>query len=90
MIGYLYILQSEKSGRYYIGSTNDPARRLAQHQKGSVSATRNKGPWERVSLIEFPTPTLAKKAEYHLKRQKNRHATEQAISGAYSWPSFAE
>ena len=89
-MGYLYILQSAKSGRYYIGSTNDPTRRLTQHQNGSVAATRNKGPWQRVVLIEFPTPTLAKKAEYHLKRQKNRRATEQVISGIYSWPDFTE
>jgi len=88
MTGYLYILQSEISGRYYIGSTNDPARRLSQHQKGSVVATRNKGPWERVALIEFRTPTIAKKAEYHLKRQKNRRAIEQVIAGTYEWPSF--
>ena len=88
MTGYLYILQSEKSGRYYIGSTNDPDRRLSQHKNGQVSATRNKGPWKRIALIEFLAPTIAKKAEYHLKRQKNRRATEQAIAGSYPWPSF--
>lgn len=81
MNGYVYILQSEKNGRYYIGSTNDPVRRLQQHVAGQVAATRNKGLWKRVALIEFPSPTLAKKAEYHLKRQKNRRATEEAIAG---------
>ena len=90
MMGYLYILQSRKSGRYYIGSTNDPERRLNQHHNGYVTATRNKGPWDRVALIEFPSPTLARKAEYHLKRQKSRRATEQAIAGNYPWPSFNE
>ena len=90
MTGFVYILQSVKSGRYYIGSTNDPDRRLLQHQDGHVAATRNKGPWQQVALIEFPSPTIAKKAEYHLKRQKNRRATGEAISGTYPWPSFVE
>ncbi len=88
MNGYVYILQSEKNGRYYIGSTNDPERRLAQHINGSVVATRNKGPWKRVALIEFEDPTIARKAEYHLKRQKTRRSIEQAIDGSYPWPSF--
>lgn len=70
------------------GSTNDPERRLDQHNKGHVSATRNKGPWKRVALITFSSPTIARKAEHHLKRQKNRRATLQAIDGTYPWPSF--
>ncbi|MEN7972576.1 MAG: GIY-YIG nuclease family protein [Verrucomicrobiota bacterium] len=88
MAGYLYILQSEKSGRYYIGSTNNPARRLSQHENGFVTATRSKGPWKRVALVEFSSPSIARKAEYHLKRQKNKRATEQAIAGTYPWPVF--
>ncbi|NNJ70062.1 MAG: GIY-YIG nuclease family protein [Kiritimatiellales bacterium] len=77
-----------KNGRYYIGSTNDPERRFSQHTNDHVAATRNKGPWKRVALIEFPNATIAKKAEYHLKRQKNKRATEQAIKGIFPWPTF--
>jgi len=55
--------------------------------KGLVTATRNKGPWKRVALIEFASPAIARKAEYHLKRQKNNRATEQVINGTYVWPS---
>ena len=88
MNGYVYILQSEKNGRYYIGSTIDPERRLDQHNCGLVAASRNKGPWIRVALIEFKNPTIARQAEHHLKRQKNRRATEQAIGGTYPWPPF--
>ncbi|MDP2918981.1 MAG: GIY-YIG nuclease family protein, partial [Dehalococcoidia bacterium] len=33
---YVYILQSEKSGRYYIGSTGDIPTRLAQHNAGAT------------------------------------------------------
>jgi hypothetical protein len=36
MAGYLYILRSSKSGHYYIGSTNEPERRLHQHNTDGV------------------------------------------------------
>ena len=88
MKGYVYIIHSEKSGRYYIGSTNNLERRLKQHDAGSVVATRNKGPWKRVAWVEFATPMLAKKAECHLKRQKSRRAVEMVISGSFTWPDF--
>jgi putative endonuclease len=84
--GYLDILISESSERFYIGSTNDPRRRLAQHNANAVTATRGKGPWRRVSLLPFDTPTLARRAEAYLKRQKSRCAIEQVLAGTFHWP----
>ena len=86
MNGFLYILQSEKSGRYYIGSCVDPARRLSQHNANAVAATRNRGPWARVALVEFETPERAKKAELFIKRQKSRRIIELIVSGEFVWP----
>ena len=88
MGGYLYILRSEKTGRYYIGSTSDPIRRLEEHNNGLVKSTRSKGPWIRVALIEFSSPNIARKAEYYLKRQKRRSVAEQVINGDFVWPEF--
>jgi len=42
---FTYILQSAKSGRYYIGHTEDIQKRLERHNTGKVTATKNKGPW---------------------------------------------
>ena len=86
MQGYLYILQSEKSGRYYIGSCIDPERRLSQHNANAVASTRSKGPWSRVALIKFPDESLAKKAELFVKRQKSRPVIERIIFGEFIWP----
>jgi len=34
-MSYLYILQSESSGRLYIGQTNDPEKRLNYYDRGA-------------------------------------------------------
>jgi len=86
MNGYLYILQSEISGRYYIGSCIDPDRRLSQHNANAVASTRRKGPWHRVALINFPDEAQARKAELFVKRQKSRPIVERIISGEFIWP----
>jgi putative endonuclease len=43
---YLYILESEVSGRLYIGQTNDLQDRLHRHNSNENLATKNKGPWK--------------------------------------------
>jgi predicted GIY-YIG superfamily endonuclease len=39
-MAWVYILQSGKTQRFYIGSTNDFARRLEEHQRGHTPSTR--------------------------------------------------
>ena len=85
-MGYLYVLQSSKSGRYYVGSAIDPDRRLTQHNSNSVKATRNRGPWSRVALLAFADVSTARKAEAFVKRLKSRRIVELLISGAFDWP----
>ena len=86
MNGFLYILQSETSGRYYVGSAKDPDRRLSQHNSNAVVATRNKGPWARVALVHFSSSAIALEAEAFIKRQKSRRILELIISGKFVWP----
>ena len=55
MRAWLYILKCA-DGSYYIGSTNNLALRLAQHQIGEGSAyTRSRLPVELVYTQEFPS-----------------------------------
>lgn len=85
--GYLYILRSDAgSQHHYIGSCLQPDRRLKEHSKGLVKATAGKGPWNRIALLEFTTPTLARKAEYWLKRLRRREYIEMIIAGTFQWP----
>src|SRR5690554_3362812 len=45
LMHYLYILCSEKSGRYYVGQTQNVKNRLSKHNKGHSEATKNGIPW---------------------------------------------
>ncbi|MEE8541821.1 MAG: GIY-YIG nuclease family protein [Desulfobacterales bacterium] len=60
---FTYILQSISTQRYYIGSTDNLDRRLAQHNdpdyKGSKTTKRFKGPWHLVYHETFHTRSQA-------------------------------
>ena len=79
-MGFVYILQSTKNLRYYIGSSVDADKRLIYHNNGWVTATRNKGPWEIKFIQGYPTIKEAKQIEYRLKKSKSRKIIEQIIS----------
>lgn len=80
MVGYVYIIQSLRNGRYYIGSSEDPEKRLNEfHNKGIVKATRYMTPWRIVFQKEFDDITEARKMEYRLKQKKSRVIIEKII-----------
>jgi len=68
----LYILQSESSGRFYVGHTNDLERRLEEHQSGQTTSTRNRGPWKVVHCERFETKLPAAYRECQIKSWKSR------------------
>jgi putative endonuclease len=43
---YVYVLQSKKDGKLYTGFTEDLKRRLKEHEKGEVRATKYRAPFE--------------------------------------------
>jgi hypothetical protein len=49
-MAFVYILRSETTHRFYIGSTNDLTRRQDEHTRGHSLATRGRGPWKLVYL----------------------------------------
>ena len=82
----VYILQSKRNKRYYIGSTNNLKRRFIDHEKGKVIATKFIRPLEFKVFIECVTTEEAKKSEYRLKRYKSRKIIEKVIeSGVLPW-----
>ena len=73
---YTYILFSEKLDRYYIGSTNNPGRRLERHNKGHSSYTRQGIPWKMVYIEPYNTRSEAFAREQQIKNKKSRRYIE--------------
>ena len=68
---FVYILESESTGKLYIGQTADPDKRLDDHNRGASPYTKNKGPWKRIHLSQFETSSEAIIFEKKLKNWKN-------------------
>ena len=66
----VYILWSDHVRRFYIGVSEDVAKRLRQHNEGFPGWTRGRGPWRLVWTREFPDLTAGRRFENLLKRQK--------------------
>ena len=65
----VYILQNSK-GAFYIGMTDNVARRLTQHNSRKSKWTKSRGPWRVVWTSGPLSPSEARKLETKLKRQK--------------------
>ncbi|MEK7631967.1 MAG: GIY-YIG nuclease family protein [Patescibacteria group bacterium] len=83
MRGIVYILQSKKSGRYYIGSTGNLQERLNRHQQGNTATTRRMGHWTLVFSQEYATLAAARRIERKLKSWKRKDFIEKIISEKY-------
>ena len=64
---YVYLLQSLNGARFYLGWTTDIERRLAEHNLGKSSYTKNRGPWRIVGYEMYRNHHEAKKRERTLK-----------------------
>ena len=74
-------MQSERNGKYYIGFSEGPGRRVEEHNRGEVKATRYARPWRLVYAEECADATSARKREYQLKAMKSRAYLEALIGG---------
>lgn len=80
MPAFLYILESEVNGRYYIGSTTDLETRLQHHNAGRTPSTRPYKPWKLVYKELYTDVSAARKRENYLKSLKSRKAIEQLFT----------
>jgi putative endonuclease len=79
---FVYILQSETTGRFNIGSTDDLERRLSEHLRGHSLATRGRGPWKLAYKEEFETLLDARRRELEIKRWKSAKMIQALIRGS--------
>ena len=79
MTFYLYILESESSGRLYIGQTNNLPDRIYRHNSNQSLSTKNKGLWKLIFSKEFDSRSEATLLERKLKSWKNPAKVKQWI-----------
>ena len=66
---YVYVLYSVSSGRLYTGISNDPGRRLEEHNAGrGAKATRAGRPWKIVRTWTVTTKSEALRLEARIKK----------------------
>jgi len=60
---YVYILQSEKTKKYYCGQTQDVVHRLYRHNSGLEPYTKSGLPWKLVISFEVNDRSESMKLE---------------------------
>ena len=78
---YVYILQSLKDLRYYIGETHNVEQRLTFHNSGKQRSTRNRTPFKIVLTEEYQTREQALKREKQIKSWKGGESFKKLVHG---------
>jgi putative endonuclease len=67
-----YVLLSQKTGKRYVGSTQNLALRLLRHNRGETISTSTGIPWVIIHQENFPTRPEAVRRERFLKSGQGR------------------
>jgi putative endonuclease len=77
----VYILYSQKLNRFYVGTSDDPNRRVFEHNSGKYddAFTKNGIPWSLFLVISDLTSEQAYKLERHIKKMKSKKFIENLV-----------
>jgi putative endonuclease len=81
MAHYVYILQSLKDFRYYIGETADVEARLKFHNAGLQRSTRSRIPFKIILTETYPDRSKALKREKEIKSWKGGNSFKELLEG---------
>jgi len=71
---YVYVLQSLKDKKLYIGFTSDLRRRLKQHKFGGSMSTKKRLPFRCIFYESFISKEDARRREGYFKTNKGKKA----------------
>ena len=77
---YVYILQSEKDHKYYIGRTNNLHRRIDEHNRGHSASTRSRIPFKLVYFEKYDTINKSIHRERLIKSYKGGNEFKKLIN----------
>jgi putative endonuclease len=82
---WVYILQSEATGRYYCGQTTDLGTRVCQHNDPdndlSKTTKRFKGPWKLVWTKQVDDGSASVRLERYIKKRGISRFLQEADGG---------
>ena len=89
--GFVYILQSKKNSKYYIGSTQNIEQRIIEHNVGHGGQfTKKHKPWRLVRYKEYSSVKEARLVEKKIKAYKGGIAFKKIVNGEVpEWPKGA-
>jgi putative endonuclease len=76
---FVYVLQSERDGSYYVGHTADLEERIQRHNEGRSLYTKGRGPWKLLYQEEFGLRSDTSKRKREIKGKKDRAYIEQLV-----------
>ena len=81
----VYILQSVRTGRYYVGHSADFDSRLHAHNAGKVRSTKAYAPWKVIYREEYAAREEAYRREHEIKSYKSGAAFQELIWKSGGW-----
>lgn len=78
---FVYVVRSKKDGRLYIGSTDNVARRLREHNRGKTRSLRHRRPLEVIYVEEFINADDGRRREKQLKSFNGGEALRRLLAG---------
>ncbi len=78
-MAFVYILQSARDSRFYIGSSINLEKRLQHHKAGGTPTTKRFGEVVLVFKQSYPTLKEARAIERKLKKLKRRDYIEKIV-----------
>jgi len=76
---FVYVLRSWSRNFVYVGSTNDLARRLLEHEEGSVQSTKAYRPLVSVAYVAVSTEKKARELEKYFKTGSGKAVLKKRI-----------
>jgi putative endonuclease len=70
---YTYLIKSLVDESFYVGISESPTRRLAEHNSGKLKTTAFKKPWKLVYSKDHIDYNEARKHESWLKKKNRRY-----------------
>jgi len=79
---YVYVLLSEKDGKFYIGFTSDLKRRLKEHKDGKAQSTKSRHPLKLLFYEAHLSEKDARRRESYFKTSKGKATLKQMLRGS--------